>query len=71
MDGFLQFLNTLIEFATTSIARGLGITALIVCILMAMFGPSGGVIKYLLGVFFSAIALANAANIYDFLVGKH
>lgn len=70
MDFFSQFLDAVITFLTTGIARGLGICALIAGILMFMFGQSGGVTKWLLGAFFGAIALANAPAIYDFLTGR-
>jgi type IV secretory pathway VirB2 component (pilin) len=71
MEFFSQFLDQVIQFLTTGVARGLGIVALIACILMFMFGQSGGVFKYVLGVFFGAIALANAPAIFDFLTGGH
>jgi type IV secretory pathway VirB2 component (pilin) len=69
MDFFNNFLDQVITWLTTGIARGLGICALIAGILMFMFGQSGGVTKWLLTVFFGAIALANAPAIFDFLVG--
>lgn len=66
---FTGITDRAVALLTGPLARGLGLIAMAVCILLFMFGEGGRFFKTALGVVFSIGALVNLTAMYDWIVG--